>query len=138
MFGKLQAQAKEVTQLKCTLAKVAVQAESATRLEGKLELLQDRLDEVLGPPGSESLLSPFKQQVMLDELGHLKTVVASHTLTIDGTVADISKVRQSCYNVLHEFAKHQASSFTLMKQSCNKLDRRKLSVITHQIFKRIP
>jgi hypothetical protein len=72
LAGKLIAQGRALNTITSEFGTVA----SPGGVLDRLRLLENRLDELLGPPGSDSQLSPFKQKDTLDRLEILESTVA--------------------------------------------------------------
>jgi hypothetical protein len=59
----------------------------------RLRLMENRFDEVFGPPGSDSQLSPFKQKDTLDRLEVLESAVAQQRRNLQAMQHDNDTVR---------------------------------------------
>eukprot|EP00892_Ulva_mutabilis_P012383 jgi/Ulvmu1/9517/UM053_0005.1 len=75
LFDKLKAQSSVIHTLTSEVEKL--RGDGEVDPVDRIRLLERRMNEMFGEPGSEPRLSPFKQQELLDRVDHLEATVAA-------------------------------------------------------------
>jgi len=86
LFDKLKAQSGVINVLSSEVEKL--RGDEEVDPVDRIRLLERRMNEMFGEPGSEPRLSPFKQQELIHRVDHLEATVAAQA-------DDIRELRES-------------------------------------------
>lgn len=121
LFDKIKAQSNVINSLHSVVEKL--RGDEEVDPVDRIRLLERRMNEMFGEPGSEPRLSPFKQQELLDRVDHLEATVAAQADEIRGMRGEdvrSAKLRQShVQGISHRAAwkRHSLACITLLAGS---------------------
>lgn len=106
LFDKIKAQSSVIKSLTSDVEKL--RGDEEVDPVDRIRLLERRMNEMFGEPGTEPRLSPFKQQELIDKVDYLEATVAAQADELCGMKLKGKDVRrdQSWSRHLYQIALH--------------------------------